>query len=98
MAGPSQLDDPQQSGIAWARYWQLMRWMGVLTVICVAIALGIMYFLHGMVSIHMYIATAAAVGLSLLLTAALMGLVFMSSTSGHDDSVKNSLKEDDLDD
>lgn len=98
MPGPSQLDDPQQSGIAWSRYWRLMRWMGVLTIICIAIALGIIYFLHGMVSIHMYIATAAAVGFSLLLTAALMGLVFMSSTSGHDDSVENSLKEDGLDD
>ena len=75
-----------------------MRWMGVLTIMCVVIALGVLYLLHGLVSIHMYIATAAAVGLSLLLTAALMGLVFMSSTSGHDDSVKNSLKEDRLDD
>ncbi|MEW4467338.1 hypothetical protein AB1K62_05865 [Parasphingorhabdus sp. JC815] len=94
MSGPSQLDDPLYAGVAWSRYWRLMRWMCALTILCVAIALGLLYFLHGMVSIHMYIATAAGVGFALLLTSALMGLVFMSSTSGHDDSVENHLDED----
>lgn len=94
MSDPSQLNDPQNTAVAWSRYWQLMRWMGALTIICIAIALGFLYFLHGMVSVHMYIATAAGVGFALLLTSALMGLVFMSSTSGHDDSVDNHLDED----
>ncbi len=45
-------------------------------------------------TIHMMIATAAGVGLSVLLGAALMGLVFLSSGSGHDDSVIDPLGDD----
>lgn len=94
MSEPSKLDDPLHASVAWSRYWHLMRWMTALTLICVAIALGYLYMVHGMVSIHMYIATAAGVGVTLLLTSALMGLVFISSSSGHDESVKNSFKDD----
>lgn len=94
MSSPSKLDDPLHASIAWSRYWRLMRWMTVLTLLCVAIALGYLYMAHGMVSIHLYIATAAGVGVALLLTSALMGLVFISSSSGHDESVKNSFTED----
>ncbi|HEY9091850.1 hypothetical protein [Parasphingorhabdus sp.] len=93
MTGHSKLDDPLHAAVAWSRYWRLMRWMIALTIVCVAIALGYLYITHGMVSIHLYIATAAAVGFALLLTSSLMGLVFMSSSSGHDDSVKNSFGE-----
>lgn len=38
-----------------------------------------------MVSIHMYIATILGVGLSVLVGTALMTLVFLSNSSGHDD-------------
>ena len=44
-------------------------------------------------TIHMIIATAAGVGLSVMLGAALMGLVFLSSGTGHDESVTD-LTED----
>ena len=64
-----------------------MRGMAVFTLLCIAIALGILYYLHGFVSIHMYIATAAGVAFALMLMAGLMGLVFLSSGSGHDESI-----------
>lgn len=87
MSGPSQLDDPLNASIAWSRYWRLMRWMSLLTLLCVAIALAILYYLHGLVSIHMYIAAAGGVAFALMLTSALMGLVFLSSGTGHDESI-----------
>lgn len=87
MSGPSQLDDPLNASIAWSRYWRLMRWMSLLTLLCVAVALGILFYLHGLVSIHMYIAAAGGVAFALLLTSALMGLVFLSSGTGHDESI-----------
>ncbi|MEO0440475.1 MAG: hypothetical protein AAF067_06315, partial [Pseudomonadota bacterium] len=71
----------------WSRYWKLMRWMSLLTLLCVFVALGILYYLHGLVSIHMYIAAAGGVAFALLLTSALMGLVFLSSGTGHDDCI-----------
>ena len=87
MPGPSQLDDPLNASIAWSRYWKLMRWMSLLTLLCVIVALGILFYLHGLVSIHMYIAAAGGVAFALLLTSALMGLVFLSSGTGHDESI-----------
>ncbi|MEP2987834.1 MAG: hypothetical protein ABJN65_04735 [Parasphingorhabdus sp.] len=83
----SQLDDPVYASVAWARYWQLMRWMGIFTAICITITLSILFYQHGLISIHMYIATAGGVGFAVMLMAALMGLVFLSSATGHDESI-----------
>ena len=45
-------------------------------------------------TIHMMIATAAGVGLSVMLGAALMGLVFLSSGSGHDEAIEDPFEND----
>lgn len=66
-----------------------MRWMTAGTLTITAIVLIGFYLRIGMVSIHFYIATAAAIIFSMLLTAALMGLVFMSSGTGHDESIED---------
>jgi hypothetical protein len=85
------IDDPVKASVAWARYWRLMRWMGMLTVVTVIVAIGVLYSIHGMASIHLYIATAGAIVVALMLTSALMGLVFLSSETGHDESVEDRL-------
>lgn len=90
----SNLDDPEYASFAWARYWRLMRGMLLLTLACIGIVLGILFYLHGWVSIHMYIATSLGVGFALMLTAALMGLVFLSSGTGHDDSIDDPVSKD----
>lgn len=87
MVQPSRLEDPAYASAAWARYWRLMRWMGWFTAVCIVITLSILFYRHGFVSIHMYIATAAGVGFAVMLMAALMGLVFLSSGTGHDESI-----------
>jgi hypothetical protein len=68
--------------------------MGGVTLICVAITLGILFYLHGLVSIHMYIATAGGVAFAVMLTAALMGLVFLSSGTGHDESIDDPVSKE----
>ena len=87
MPQPSRLDDPLYASIAWSRYWRLIRGMALFTLICTAVTLSILYYLHGWVSIHMYMATAGGIAFALMLTAALMGLVFLSSATGHDESI-----------
>lgn len=87
MAKRSPLDDPAGSAHAWARYRRLMRWMGVFTLIVIAIALFGLSRLEGSVPIHFYIATALGIGGAIMLMAALMGLVFLSSGTGHDGAV-----------
>lgn len=70
---------------AWVQYKRLMRWM---VLVAVGVALLALLYLKAMGSpmpIHMVIATFAGVSLTVLLGAALMGLVFLSANSGHDD-------------
>lgn len=76
----------QQRALAWRRYKALMSWMAVAAVIAVLLALIYLKSSGGPVPIHMVIATVAGVGFSVLLGTALMGLVYFSNNSGHDDS------------
>lgn len=94
MIPPSPLEDPENAAHAWARYLRIMRWMMVLTVGLVAAAMIILYRSNGMVSIHFYIATALGIGFTMLLTSALMGLVFLSSGTGHDECVVDPLEDE----
>ncbi|MXP26455.1 hypothetical protein GRI39_10435 [Altererythrobacter indicus] len=93
MAGQSPLDNPRNSAHAWARYRRLMVFMGLFTVSLVTIALTVLYWKIGLVSIHFYIATALGITVAMLLMAALMGLVFLSSGTGHDEAVADSDKD-----
>lgn len=91
MTRPSPLDDPDNAAHAWARYRRLMKWMFGLTSTTVVIAMAFLYWRNGLVSIHLYIATALGVTAAMMLMAALMGLVFLSSGTGHDESVDDRL-------
>jgi hypothetical protein len=94
----SPLDDPENAAHAWARYLRIMRWMMLATVALVAVAVFLLYRENGMVSIHFYIATALGIGFTMLLTSALMGLIFLSSGTGHDDAIVNPLEDERLED
>jgi hypothetical protein len=95
MVKRSPLDNNDTSKIAWARYRRLMRGMALVSLLAVVGALGWLRFSMGdALTIHMVIATAAGVGLSVLLGAALMGLVFLSSGSGHDESIEDVFEND----
>jgi len=89
MANRSPLDDPRNSAHAWARYRRLMKGMALFTTSVVVLTLGGFYWFNGMVSVHFFIATALGIGVMMMLTAALMGLVFLSSGTGHDESVSD---------
>ncbi|MGV1681610.1 hypothetical protein [Sphingopyxis sp. GW247-27LB] len=95
MVKRSPLDDDGASKIAWARYRRLMRGMAIVSLLAVVGALGYLRWSMGdALTIHMIIATAAGVGLSVMLGAALMGLVFLSSGSGHDEAIDDPFKDD----
>ncbi|KAB2856493.1 MAG: hypothetical protein F9K41_06395 [Sphingopyxis terrae] len=95
MVKPSPLDNRDTSKVAWARYRRLMRGMSIVSLLAVVGALSWLRFTMGeALTIHMMIATAAGVGLSVMLGAALMALVFLSSGSGHDESIDDPFKDD----
>ena len=59
----------------------------MITLAVVVLTLGLFYWYNGLVAVHFFIATALGIGCAVMLTAALMGLVFLSSGTGHDESV-----------
>jgi RsiW-degrading membrane proteinase PrsW (M82 family) len=81
---------------AWRRYRQLMSWMAIAAVVAVLLALIYLKSSGDPVSMHMVIATALGVGLSVLLGTALMGLVFLSNSSGHDEQASGKGEKDDF--
>ena len=87
MTNPSPLDDPSSAAFAWARWKRMMRLMCAITGATVVAILLYLWLAGPPVPIHFYIATGLGVGASMLLMAALMGLVFMSNGTGHDESV-----------
>ncbi len=89
----SPLDDPGNAAYAWARYKRLMRFMLGVTVAVVIVAMALLYRSNGLVSVHFYIATALGIGFAMLLMSALMGLVFLSSGTGHDDAIIDPLED-----
>lgn len=91
---PSNLDDPEYANFAWARYWRLMRFMGAMTVLAVVGVLAAIHFTGAALPIHFYIATGLGVLLTMMLASALMGLVFLSSGTGHDDAIDDRIDHD----
>jgi len=87
MPSPSPFDDPKRAAALWARFRRLMAWMFLITLVTVIGAIRMLYKQEGMVSIHFYIAVAIGMSFAMLLMSGLMGLVFLSNSSGHDDSI-----------
>lgn len=95
MVRKSPLDDPENAVFAWARFRRIMRFMMLLTVAIVAISLALLYkFGNDEVSIHYYIAAALGIGFTMLMASALMGLMFLSSGTGHDEAIEDPLADD----
>jgi hypothetical protein len=87
MPNRSPLDDPRNATYAWGRYKRLMRGMALFTLAVVTVVLASFWMWGGSVPIHFFIATALGIGVMMLLTAALMGRVILSSGTGHDEAV-----------
>ena len=94
MVPRSPLDGARTADFAWARYKWLMKLMGGVTLTVVVLSLILLYWINGVVSIHFYIATGLGIGAAMMLTAALMGLVFLSSGTGHDESIIDPLEDE----
>ncbi len=86
---PQGLNDPDYAAFAWGRYRRLMGWMALASAIVVAIAVVALDHWYGPLSWIAILAAIGGFGGTALMTSALMGLVFLSSGSGHDEDVKN---------
>jgi hypothetical protein len=91
---PSPLEDPDYAAFAWTRYKRLMWWMVLASAGSTIFCLLFLRYLMGEVPLVMGLLTAGGVFFSVLLAAALMGLVFLSSGSGHDDIITDPFEDE----
>ena len=77
--------DYERAATAWARYKRMMKWMALAALVAVLLSLIYLKSFGEPVPVHMMIATIAGVGLTVLVGTGLMGLVFLSNRTGHDE-------------
>ena len=75
------------------QFRRIMRWLALFSIVIAAIAVLLVARGDDAVRVHMLVATALGVSLTVLLGTGLMTLSFLSARSGHDDQA-NSLKDD----
>jgi hypothetical protein len=90
---PDRLPRPNHSLMR--RFWRIFRLLALLSIVMAAI--GVVLVTRGAGEIHasLIIATALGVGLTVLLGTGLMTLVFLSSSSGHDDQAAPHIHRED---
>ena len=93
---PSPDPVPNASQAMLVRFRRIMAWMGLFAIVIAAIAVLLVARGDEGVHIHMLIATALGAGLTVLLATALMTLMFLSSSSGHDDAAARTPDKEDL--
>jgi hypothetical protein len=70
------------------RYRRMFRLVGAIALAAAVVAVGALYLTLGEFQLHASIAMAIGIGLSVLLGGVLMGLIFVSNASGHDDRAR----------
>ncbi|MEK6638776.1 MAG: hypothetical protein AABY88_11910 [Pseudomonadota bacterium] len=83
----SQLENHEYASFAWDRYKRLMWWMALASTLTTVFGLGALRMIAGPIPWQMMLFTALGIFFSVLLAAVLMGLVFLSAGSGHDETI-----------
>jgi hypothetical protein len=87
MNTPPGLSDPDQAAFAWARFRRLLGWVGVVAAACSVAAVWALSQWQGPLHWVAVLATIGGVSGSIVLAGALMGLVFLSAGTGHDEQI-----------
>ena len=92
---PDPIPSPRHSTLR--RFWRILRVLALLSIVIAALAVVLVVRGDPTTHIHMMIATALGVGLTVLVGTGLMTLVFLSSSSGHDEQASGrAVRKDDL--
>ncbi|MFL6838428.1 MAG: hypothetical protein ACJ8FZ_14170 [Bradyrhizobium sp.] len=76
------------------RFWRIFRLLALLSIVIAAIAVVLVTRGAGEVHASLIVATALGIGLTVLVGTGLMTLIFISNSSGHDESVSTATRED----
>jgi hypothetical protein len=83
----SNLETRYRNHLIWARFRRLMLRMALGTGLALLLGFGGLLWWGGAMPIHFVIAISLGIFAMVMLTGALMGLSFVSSSTGHDDDV-----------
>lgn len=98
MTAPPGLDDRQQARFAWARF-RLMMWGMAAASLATGLAVaGLLWWLRGPLPWLFVGMTVGGVWATVMMAALLMGLMFLSSGTGHDHQVEDWISPDVLGD
>lgn len=86
-SGPG-LSDPAYAAFAWARFRRILGWMAVIAAVFIVAAILVLQHVYGPMGLVAILAVIGGAGGSIMLAAVLMGLVFLSSGTGHDEAVE----------
>lgn len=89
MDAPQGLDDPDYAAFAWGRYRRILGGMALVALGVAILCVLILWHWLGWLNFTVAFATGLGVFFTILLGAALMGLMFLSSGTGHDAQVKD---------
>ena len=78
------MNDGESARGHWQHFRRLMGWTALAAVFSIVAAIAALILGGAPIRLHMLIAAALGIGLSIMLAGALMGLVFVSARSGHD--------------
>ncbi|MDQ8756693.1 hypothetical protein RCO27_10680 [Sphingosinicella sp. LHD-64] len=92
---PRRGPDYERAAVAWAKYRKFMARMILLSVIVAGLAIAWLALSGEPLRLHMVIATFAGVALMVLVGTGLMGLVFLSNRTGHDEDAAHGGQDDD---
>lgn len=89
------LDEIGQPPQAWVRYHRLMRFMMVIALLMVGAAFVAIFRQGGVEKARIYVATAAGVGLAMLLMSAVMGVIMLTGRKPSGAAPAQPIDEDD---
>ena len=84
---------PSPSHSALRRFRRIMKIMALVSLLTAVLAVVLVAWGSDGLHIHMLIATALGVGLTVFIATGLMSLVFLSSSSGHDQRASGTKEE-----
>lgn len=91
MTIPQGLDDRRNAAFAWSRFRKMMRAMAAAS-LAFAFAVAALVWWHSGPLPWLFVATTVAgVWATMMMAALLMGLMFLSSGTGHDEQVEDRL-------
>jgi hypothetical protein len=94
MTQPTGLDDSEQAAFAWARFRRILWAMAAGSLIVALGVLAILWALSGPLPWLFMGMVVGGVWATLMMAALLMGLMFLSSGTGHDHQVDDRVSKD----